>query len=77
MLQHGQAAVLNCSPIWRAILMRKSFKTLSEIKAQVHFQKETWKREAMAVSTGKGTLLSCDMVKHESRVTSCKLLVTS
>ena len=75
MLQNGQATELMCSPIWKK--MRKSFKSLSELKAQVHFQKVAWKREAMAVSTGKGTLLSCYMVKHESRVTSCKLLVTS
>ena len=37
--------------------MRKSFNT-SEYKAQVNSQKEAWKREAMAVSAGKGTLLS-------------------
>ena len=38
--------------------MRKSVKTLSESKAQVHSQKEAWKREAMAVSARKGTLIS-------------------
>ena len=38
--------------------MRKSFKTLSEFKAQVHSQKEAWKREAMAVLAGKRTPLS-------------------
>ena len=37
--------------------MRKNFKT-SECKAQVHSQKEAWKREAMAVSAGKGKLLN-------------------
>ena len=46
MPQNGQAAVLKCSPI------------LSELKAQVHSQKEALKRKAMAVSAGKGTLLS-------------------
>ena len=35
----------------------KKFNT-SEYKAQVNSQKEAWKREAMAVSAGKGTLLS-------------------
>ena len=54
MSQNGQAAVLKCSPIWKK--MRKSFKTLSELKAQVLSQNESWKREAMAVSSGKGTL---------------------
>ena len=38
--------------------MRKNFKTLSELKAQVHFQKQAWKREVLAASAGKGTLLS-------------------
>ena len=38
--------------------MRKSFKTLSKLKTQVRSQKEAWKQEAMAVSAGKGTLLS-------------------
>ena len=37
--------------------MRKIFKT-HELKAQVDSQKEAWKREAMVVSAGKGTLLS-------------------
>ena len=37
--------------------MRKSIKT-SELKAQAHSQKEALKREAMALSAGKGTLLS-------------------
>ena len=56
MPQNGQAAILKCSPIWKK--MRKSFKTLSRLKAQVYSQKEAWKREAMAVSVGKGTLFS-------------------
>ena len=46
MPQNWQIAVLKCSPVWKK--MRKSFKTLSELKAQVHSQKEAWKREAMA-----------------------------
>ena len=36
MSQNGQAAVLKCSPIWKK--MWKSFKTLSELKAQVYSQ---------------------------------------
>ena len=38
--------------------MRKNFKTLSELKAQVHYQKKAWKREVLAASAGKGTSLS-------------------
>ena len=56
MPQNGQAAILKFSPIRKKI--RKSFKTLSKLKAQVHSKKEAWKQEAMAVSAGKGTLLS-------------------
>ena len=56
MTQNGQVAVLKCSQIWQK--MRKTLKTLSELKAQIHSQKEAWKREAMTVSAGKGTLLS-------------------
>ena len=37
--------------------MRKIFKT-SELKAQVHSQKEVCKWKAMAISAGKRTLLS-------------------
>ena len=55
MSQNGQAVVLKCSPIWKK--MRKSFKTISEFKAQVLSQNESWKREAMPVSARKGTLL--------------------
>ena len=55
MPKNGQVAVSKCSPIWKN--MRKTFKS-SELKAQVHSQKEAWKREAMTVSVGKGTLLS-------------------
>ena len=51
--QNGQDAVLKFSPIWKK--MRKSFKT-SELKAQVHSQKEAWKRKAMAVSAVKGNM---------------------
>ena len=56
MLQKGQAAVLRRSQIWEK--MRRSVETLSDLKAQAHSQKEAWKREAMAASAGKGTLLS-------------------
>ena len=55
MPKNGQVAVLKCSPTWGK--MRKSFET-SELKAQVHSKKEVWKRKAIAVSAGKGTLLS-------------------
>ena len=50
MAQTGQAAVLNCPPMWKKT--KKSFKT-AEFKAQVHSQKEAWKRKAMAVSAEK------------------------
>ena len=36
MPRNGQAALLKCSPIW--MKMKKSFKILSELKAQVHSQ---------------------------------------
>ena len=42
--QNGQVAVLKCSPIWKEI--RKTFKTLSELKLK--FIPKAWKREAMA-----------------------------
>ena len=51
MPQNGQVAVLKCSSIWTK--MRKRCKTLSELKAEVHSEKEAWKWEAMAVSAGK------------------------
>ena len=38
MPQNGQVAILKCSPIMKK--MRKSFKALSELKAQVYPQKE-------------------------------------
>ena len=41
--QNGQVAVLKWSPIWKK--MRKSFKTLSELKFK--FIPKAWKREAM------------------------------
>ena len=50
MAQTGQAAVLNCPPMWKKT--KKSFKT-AEFKAQVHSQKEAWKWKAMAVSAEK------------------------
>ena len=53
--QNGQTTELKCSPIWKKI--RESFKT-SELRAQVHSQKEAWKRESMALSAGTETLLS-------------------
>ena len=50
MPKNVQSAVLKCSPISKKT--RKSFKT-SEHKAQVHYKKEAWKREAMSVSAEK------------------------
>ena len=47
MPQNGQVAVLKCSPIWKK--MRKSFKTLSELKLK--FIPKAWKRETMAHKT--------------------------
>ena len=38
MPQNGQVVILKCSPIMKK--MRKSFKALSELKAQIHPQKE-------------------------------------
>ena len=52
----GQFVVLKGFLIWKN--MRKIFKILSELKAQVHSQKEAPKWEAMAVPSGKETLLS-------------------
>ena len=43
MLQNGQVAVLKCSPTWKK--MRKSFKTLSELKLELI--PKACKREAM------------------------------
>ena len=42
MHQNGQFVLLKYSPIWKN--MRKSFKTLSELKVRVHSQEEAWKR---------------------------------
>ena len=56
MPQNEQVTVLKCSSISKK--KRKSFKTLYELKVQIHSQKEAWKREVMAVSAGKGALLS-------------------
>ena len=42
MHQNGQAVLLKYSPIWKK--MRKSFKTLSELKVRIHPQEEAWKR---------------------------------
>ena len=47
MPQNGQVAVLKCSPIWKEV--RKSFKTLSDLKLK--FILKAWKREAMAQKT--------------------------
>ena len=47
MPQNGQVAVLKYSPIWKK--MRKSFKTLSELKLKL--TPKAWKREAMAHKT--------------------------
>ena len=57
MPQNGQVAVLKCSPAW--MKMRKSFKTLSEIKLK--FIAKAWKREAMAHKTP----LRCCSLKME------------
>ena len=51
MPQNGQFAVLKSYSIWKK--KRKNFKTLSELKAQVHSQNEAWKLEAMTVTAGK------------------------
>ena len=47
MPQNGQVGVLKCSAIWKK--MRKSFKTLSELKLK--FIPKPWKREVMAHKT--------------------------
>ena len=47
MPQNGQIAVLKCFPIWK--IMRKSFKTLSELKLE--FIPNAWIWEAMAHTT--------------------------
>ena len=44
MPQNGRVVVLKCSTIWKK--MRKSFKTLSELKLKCI--PKAWKREAMA-----------------------------
>ena len=54
MPQNGKVAVLKCSPIWKK--MRKSFKTLSELKLK--FIPKAWKREAM---TNKAPLKGCSL----------------
>ena len=43
MSQNRQVTFLKRSPVWKKI--RKSFKTLFELKAQVHSQIEAWKRK--------------------------------
>ena len=59
MPQNGQVAVLKCSPIWKK--MRKSFKTLSELKLK--FIPEAWKRGAMAHKTPlKGSSLKIEIL---------------
>ena len=59
MPQNGQVAVLKCYPIWKK--MRKSFKTLSELKRK--FLPKAWKRESMAHNTPlKGSSLKKDIV---------------
>ena len=47
MPQNRQVTVFKCSPIWKK--MRKSFKTLSELKLKV--TTKAWKREAMVHKT--------------------------
>ena len=46
MSQNGQVAVLKWSPIWKKI--RKSFKTLSDLKLK--FIPKAWKQEAMRMN---------------------------
>ena len=59
MPQNGQVAVLKCSPIWKK--MRKSFKTLSELKLK--FIPKAWKREGMAHKTPlKGCSLKIEIL---------------
>ena len=59
MPQKGQVVVLQCSPIWKKI--RKSFKTLSELKLK--FIAKTGKREAMTRKTPlKDFLLKIEML---------------
>ena len=52
MPQNGRLAVFKCSPIRKK--MRKSFKTLSELKLE--FIHKAWKQEAMAHKTENGDL---------------------
>ena len=73
MPQNGQVAELKCSPIFKK--MRKSFKTLFEPKAQVHSQKEAWKRKSIAASARKGTLLS--LWKKSSNMKGYQIVVDS
>ena len=66
MTQIRRVAVLKRSPVWKK--MRKSFKTLSELKLK--FIPKTWKQEAMAQKTPpkttppplKGWLLKIDIL---------------
>ena len=59
MPQNGQVIVLKCSPIWEK--MRKSFKTLSELKLK--FIPKAWKREDMAHKTPlKGCSLKIEIL---------------
>ena len=44
-LKTEKSSHLRCPPILKK--MTKFFRTLSELKFQVHFQKETWKREKL------------------------------
>ena len=63
MPQNFQVAVLKCSPIWKK--MRKSFKTLSELKLK--FIPKVWKREAMANKNPlKGSSLKIEILTRLS-----------
>ena len=56
MHQNGQVVLLKYSPIWKK--MRKSFKTLSELKVRVHSQEEAWKRGNYGCISWKRNLTS-------------------
>ena len=61
MPQNRQVTVLKCFPMWKK--MRKSFKTLSELKLK--FIPKAWKREDMAHKTPlKGCSLKIEILTH-------------
>ena len=56
MPKNGQIAMLECYPICKN--MRKRYKTIPELKAQVNSQMETWKSDATLTSAIKGSIFS-------------------